>query len=115
IWRSARKCQSLQICNDRARQIFWVVAGIDPGLEIREGIVAVAVAAGMSPAESKLSQPTRLPLQCAPAVHPNIPQTGTTDPGYSGLFGKISTRGVPRPKLACRTAGVVFLSYSKVA
>src|ERR1700676_4900052 len=87
---------------------FWVVAGIDPGLEIREGIVAVALAAGVSPAESKSSQLTRLPLQCDPAARPNIPKPGPTDPGYSGLFGKISTTGVPRPKLACRTAGVVF-------
>ena len=70
--------------------------------------MAVAVAADVSPAESKSSQPTRLPLRCAPAVHPNIPKPGTTDPGYSALFGKISTTGVPRPKLASRTAGVVF-------
>jgi hypothetical protein len=28
----------------------------------------------LSPAESKSSQQTRLPLQCAPAVHPDIPK-----------------------------------------
>jgi hypothetical protein len=55
---------------------FWVVAEIDPGLEIREGIVAVALAAGVSPAESKSSQLTRLPLQCDPAARPNIPKPG---------------------------------------
>jgi len=57
-------------------------------LEIREGIVAVAVAAGMSPAESKLSQPTRLPLQCAPAVHPNIPKPGPPILATAAYSGK---------------------------
>jgi hypothetical protein len=56
--------------------IFWVVAEIDPGLEIRAGVVPVSVAAGVSPAESKSSQPTRLPLQGDPAAHPNLPKPG---------------------------------------
>ena len=40
-----------------------LVQGADRGLEITGGTAVVAVVAGVSPAESKSSQPTRLPLQ----------------------------------------------------
>ena len=50
--------------------------------------MAVAVAVGVSPAESKSSQPTRLPLQCAPAAHPNIAKPGPPILGTVAYSGK---------------------------